>query len=80
MRMLGPGRAFGLGFEMVTDMPQTGTLASNGTYSWAGAASTVFFIDPQEDLILVMMAQFEPARLFPMRPELEALIYQAIVD
>ena len=80
MGLLGGGRGFSLGFDVVTNMAQTGSLASEGTYSWGGAASTVFFIDPKEEIIMVMMAQFMPARIFPMRPELESLIYQAIVD
>jgi CubicO group peptidase (beta-lactamase class C family) len=80
MVMLGAGRGFGLGFDVVTDLAQAGSLASNGTYSWGGAASTIFFIDPKEEIIMIMMAQFMPARIFPMRPELEALIYQAIID
>jgi CubicO group peptidase (beta-lactamase class C family) len=80
MGMLGGGRGFGLGFDVVTDLAQAGSLASNGTYSWGGAASTIFTIDPEEEIIMIMMAQYMPARIFPMRPELEALIYQAIVD
>jgi len=64
----------------VTDREQSGSIASNGTYSWGGAASTIFFIDPEEEIIMIMMAQYMPARIIPMRPELEALIYQAIID
>jgi CubicO group peptidase (beta-lactamase class C family) len=80
MTMLGLGRGFGLGFDVVTDREQSGSIASNGTYSWGGAASTIFFIDPEEEIIMIMMAQYMPARIIPMRPELEALIYQAIID
>jgi CubicO group peptidase (beta-lactamase class C family) len=35
---------------------------SNGEYSWAGLASTVFWIDPQEEMVVVMLTQYLPYR------------------
>ncbi|MBI1923502.1 serine hydrolase [Candidatus Poribacteria bacterium] len=70
---------FGLGFAVVLDVAKTGELASAGTYSWGGAAATTFWIDPQEELIGVLMTQLlnNP---HPFQREFRVLTYSAIVD
>lgn len=49
---------FGLGVGVITD-PVRGaeTVASAGEYWWGGAAGTFFWIDPQEQLIAILMLQ-----------------------
>ncbi len=74
------GVGFGLGFAVVTDITKTGAPGSNGTYYWGGAASTIFWIDPDEDLIVVLMTQFMLSNVYPLKEELAALVYQAVVD
>lgn len=49
------GFGFGLGFGVNT-APTTAS-RSHGEYNWGGAAGTVFWIDPVEDLIVVGMIQ-----------------------
>ncbi len=49
------GFGFGLGFGVNTGPSTAGR--SHGEYSWGGAAGTVFWIDPVEDLIVVGMIQ-----------------------
>ena len=44
------GVGFGLGFSLVLDPARYGPVASVGDYSWGGAASTEFYVDPVEDL------------------------------
>ncbi len=75
-----PGHGFGLGFDVLTDQVPMGTLANPGTYFWMGGAGALFWIDPVDDLIVVLMVQISPALLPRMRAEVEALVYQAIVD
>ena len=53
-----PGQSFGLGFGVVTDPGQAGVITSKGEYSWGGAANTKFWIDPEEDLVAILMTQF----------------------
>jgi len=53
-----PGHSFGLGFTVITDAGQAQVISSNGAFSWGGAANTKFWIDPQEDLVAVLMTQF----------------------
>jgi CubicO group peptidase (beta-lactamase class C family) len=43
-------------------------------------ASTAFWVDPQEDLAVVMMTQLTPSSTYSIRRELRVLSYQSIVD
>ncbi len=52
-----PGQSFGLGFGVITDPAQVGVISSQGEYSWGGIANTKFWIDPEEDLVVVFMTQ-----------------------
>ncbi|HEX7036745.1 MAG TPA: serine hydrolase domain-containing protein [Pseudomonadales bacterium] len=73
------GSGFGLGFGVVTDVPQAGVVGSVGEYSWGGAAGTVFWIDPVEDLFVVSMIQLMQSP-WPLRQELKVLTYQALTE
>ena len=75
-----PGSGFGLGFSVVMDLMESGVLGSVGEYSWGGAASTAFWMDPQEELIAVFMTQFMPSGYYPIHDELRVLVNQAIVN
>lgn len=74
------GYGFGLGGRVMVDVAQSQQLASAGEYGWGGAASTYFFIDPQEELIGILMTQFMPSDYYPIRTEFKTLVYQALVD
>jgi len=75
-----PGFGFGLGFSVLIDRAQAGVLDSVGTYGWGGWASTNFWIDPQEELVGILMLQYIPSGAHPIREELRTLAYQAIAD
>ena len=72
------GCGFGLGFSVVMEVADTNTLGSLGTCSWGGLASTVFWIDPVEMLIGVLMTQLIGDS--PFHDQFRVLTYQAIVD
>ena len=74
------GCGFGLGFRVVMDIAQHGIIGSNGIYSWGGAASTVFWIDPAEELIAILLTQFMPSSYYPLRREFQIATYQAMVE
>jgi len=78
--VLQPGHGFGLGFDVLVDSVPTGMLVNPGTFFWMGGDGAVFWVDPVEELIVVAMVQISPPLLPRMRAELEALVYQAIVD
>jgi CubicO group peptidase (beta-lactamase class C family) len=74
------GVGFGLGFSVVIDAAALKVPASEGEFAWGGAASTVFWVDPSEELIVIFMTQLLPSSTHPIRRELRRLVYQAIVD
>ena len=74
------GCGFGLGFRVVMDVAQYGVPVSAGAYSWGGAASTYFWIDPAEELVAILMSQFMPSPYYPIRSQLETATYQALVS
>ena len=74
------GVGFGLGFAMTLDTAKTMLPGSVGDYFWGGAASTYFWIDPKEELIVVFMTQLMPSRAYPIRRELRTLVYSAFTE
>lgn len=73
------GVGFGLGFASTMGQVQTGTLGA-GDYYWGGAASTIFWVDPKEDLSVVFMTQLMPSGTFNFRGQLKSIIYSSIID
>lgn len=73
-----PGFGFGLGFGLVTALGEEG-VGSVGEYSWGGAAGTVFWIDPVEEIIVIGMIQLMGSP-WPLREKLKELTYEAIAD
>lgn len=74
------GIGFGLGFSVVIDPAASGVLTSPGVYGWGGAASTLFWIDPVEELVVIGLTQLMPSSAYPIREELRPLVYSALVD
>jgi CubicO group peptidase (beta-lactamase class C family) len=72
------GIGFGLGFACTLDPLSAGVLGG-GDYYWGGAASTIFWIDPREDLIVIFMTQLMPSHTFDFRGQLKSLVYSALV-
>ena len=71
------GIGFGLGFAVTMDPAKTMIPGTAGEYSWGGAASTAFWIDPAEDLITIFMTQLLPSSSTRVRRELRTLVYSA---
>lgn len=74
------GIGFGLGFSVTTDPAKTMIPGSVGEYSWGGAASTSFWIDPKEELITIFMTQLIPSSTYPIRRELRTMVYSAFTS
>lgn len=74
------GVGFGLGFAVCVDPAKRGLHGSLGEYYWGGAASTAFWIDPVEDLLVIFLAQLMPSTTYDFRGQLRSLVYSAIVD
>ena len=74
------GVGFGFGFSMVIDPVRYGVLAHEGDYSWGGAASTAFYVDPVEDVTVSFYTQLLPSSTLPVRNYLRTLVNQSLVD
>jgi CubicO group peptidase (beta-lactamase class C family) len=71
------GVGFGLGFAVTTNPARSLIPGSAGDFSWGGMASTYFWIDPREQLIVIFMTQLIPSTLYNIRRELRTLVYSA---
>jgi CubicO group peptidase (beta-lactamase class C family) len=76
---LGSGWTLG-SFNVVLDNSAYNFPVSNGTIWWDGSAGTRFFIDPQQNMIVVIMAQVSPASGNGFRENFKQLVNSAIVD
>lgn len=68
------GYTFGLGFMVRQGQGLASVDGSPGEYMWAGAAGTFFWIDPKEQLAVVVMSQVPG----PIRPYHRRLIKQVV--
>ena len=77
------GTGFGLGFAVMEDPAAAGYLSSIGTCFWAGYASTYFWIDPKEDMVVIAMTQHiddnVPAA-GALRGQFPTLVYSALLE
>jgi CubicO group peptidase (beta-lactamase class C family) len=72
------GIGFGLGFSVTMNPHQTMIAGTAGEFAWGGLATTSFWIDPVEDLIVIFMTQVIPSSAYAVRRELRTMIYSAI--
>jgi len=74
------GIGFGLGFGVRLDSVRNASLGAAGEFHWGGMASTLFWIDPAEDLVVLFMTQLMPSGTFNFRGQLHSLVYSSIVE
>ena len=74
------GVGFGLGFATTITPSATLIPGSAGDFFWGGAASTFFWVDPREDMIVLFLTQLLPSSAHPVRRQLRTLVYSAITE
>jgi CubicO group peptidase (beta-lactamase class C family) len=74
------GMGFGLGFGVLVDPVAYKIPASAGEFTWGGAASTAFWVDPLEQITAAFYTQLLPSSTYPIRTELRQLVYTSLVD
>ena len=74
------GVGFGLTMAVGLGQVETQAIGSKGDFYWGGAASTIFWVDPAEDLIVIFMTQLMPSGTFNFRGQLKSIVYSAIID
>jgi CubicO group peptidase (beta-lactamase class C family) len=74
------GVGFGLGFAVTVDQPRTMILGSNGEFTWGGMASTLFWVDPVEQVTGIFLTQLMPSSTYSVRRDLRTLTYAAMTE
>lgn len=69
---------FGLGFLVVSDKGSATSPAQAGTYSWGGAFSTSYWVDPKEKLIVLFYRQLFGTSHGDLADYFKVLAYQAL--
>lgn len=73
------GEGFGLGFAVVKNVGARGIPGSLGEFGWGGAYHSEYWVDPQEQLVVVYFTQLIPAGDLDDHGKFRALVYQAIM-
>lgn len=76
----GPGYGFGLGYSVSIDQGPSAMPSAEGTYAWGGAFCTWFWVDPEDEIVGILMTQVRPYTHLNIRPDFQTLAYQALVD
>jgi CubicO group peptidase (beta-lactamase class C family) len=74
------GIGFGLGVSVMLDSAKAKIVGSPGEFAWGGMASTAFWVDPAEDMTVILMTQLIPSSAYTLRRQLRVLSYAALVD
>ena len=75
-----PGYGYGLGVGVCVSTTEAGKLGSIGEFGWGGYATTWVFIDPKEQLVALVFAQYVPGADMDFVNRFRTLAYQTIVD
>jgi CubicO group peptidase (beta-lactamase class C family) len=73
------GIGFGLGVSVMLDPARAKIVGSPGEFAWGGMASTAFWVDPVEEMTVILMTQLIPSSAYTLRRQLRVLSYQALV-
>jgi len=77
------GGAMGWGLGNVNVVMNPGGLnypANRGEYGWDGSAGTIFWIDPELELVTVLMWQSVPANPDSLRQRFKTLVHDAVAN
>ncbi len=74
------GTSFGLGFAIRVDAGRNPMPGSVGDFSWQGVTGTLFWVDPKEKLVTVMMAQPPQGQNGFIMRQTRTMVYQALVN
>ena len=76
----GPGNGFGLGWAIIVDPGAAASPLSEGSFYWTGATHTIAWIDPEQEMIGILMTQLSPHGHIRLRQDFQVLVYQAITE
>ena len=73
-----PGKGFTPGFSIYADHEQTQSMVSAGSVNWGAASGSIFWIDFEQELIVIMMTQSYPPNAPAFQTRLESMVYGAM--
>jgi CubicO group peptidase (beta-lactamase class C family) len=71
---------FGFGFLVISENGSRFTPSQAGTYSWGGVFSTSYWVDPKEDMLVLIYRQMWGPYVANTDKAFKPLVYQAIND
>jgi CubicO group peptidase (beta-lactamase class C family) len=74
------GMGFGLGFNVLEDLGDFGKPGAEGSFGWGGAYGSTYWVDPENELVVVYFKQLIPTGGLDDQEKLRALVYQALID
>ena len=66
--------------SVITDPAKIDYPTSMGEYFWAGAVTTVFWVDPTKELVAIMMTQYSPFQISEYADLFHRLVNSAVVQ
>jgi len=72
------GYGFGLGSRVLMNVAESEKPGSVGEFGWAGAAKTYYWVDPQEEIIGILMSQ-SMMQFEKPEADFQVLTYQALI-
>ena len=69
-----------MNFAVIDDPVKVAYPASAGEYFWAGVVTTLFWIDPAEELVVVMLTQYTPFNEPYFRDIMHRMVHAAMID
>jgi CubicO group peptidase (beta-lactamase class C family) len=74
------GMGFGLSTAVMTDDIAARMRVSNGAFGWNGGYGTVFWVDPKEQMVELLMIQGRNPEVFVIKSDFESAVMQSLVD
>lgn len=75
---VGEDDKFGFGFSLVTEEGSRNTPSRPGTFAWGGAFSTTYWVDPEEELVVLLYRQMWGSHISDIDKAFKPLVYQAM--
>ena len=78
--MTGTENKFGFGFSIITENGSRLSPSRAGTFAWGGVFSTSYWVDPKEDMLVIIYRQMWGPHIADTDRAFKPLVYQAIND
>jgi len=72
------GYGFGLGYCINMDPTNTAAAGSRGDFAWGGMADTYCWVDPEQQLVAILLQQYLPSLQHAGRKDFRNAVYRAL--